>query len=501
MQLKYRIVGYIALLMLLINMPAWAVKHSADSEFVCSGKLETEVWQLWDVSAKEYLRSKQFIKRLKEQGDTFALYDVQTYTHNLVAMAQRCKRMDRLGEFADMCGMAYATLETTPDGKDGVAWVCKGGAVCNDKNRLINREVMLISAQFLALTASVANGLALAPKQKRGMFVEQTTMIGLQHLLRWGDDEAMRELDRQIATQVHEVKDGSSPQYFTDKHLWMIAIYADLAGVLRSNPSLLKEAKLTKDQLRSMRAHLSKLLKLFAARVTVMEGVGRDGQAVMLADLDRGFWRLHADNRYAGYSGSEKPVNCIKRADGRFQTIVSLDAGTLKPIENIGWDISHARRLVHAFDAIQRNRKALQQVFGVSAAALPTAQTMRAFAQQLVVNVWNGDIEFPLFSNYWSGANGWYRVAYDNGTPRCVEGYPPFGLSDSFATGGYASWGRYAPEIRPLGRRLYRLSVSDGEAVSLFIDKYYPGLGDQESAGNRMLTQLMFWPTLVEARQ
>ena len=49
----------------------------------------------------------------------------------------------------------------------------------------------------------------------------------------------------------------------------------------------------------------------------------------------------------------------------------------------------------------------------------------------------NGDATQPLFSNYWSGVNGWYRVAYDNGADQCREGYPPYGLTDSFPTGGY----------------------------------------------------------------
>ena len=38
-----------------------------------------------------------------------------------------------------------------------------------------------------------------------------------------------------------------------------------------------------------------------------------------------------------------------------FQKKVLLDAATLSPVSNLGWDISHARRLVHAFDAIEQN--------------------------------------------------------------------------------------------------------------------------------------------------
>lgn len=476
--------------------------HTDDSDFVCGGKVESEVWQLWDNSAKEYLRTQQFFERLEEQGDTYALYDVQTYTHNLVAMARRCQRVERLEDLAEVLDTAYSALGAYPEGKTGLAWVCKGGAVCNSKNQLINREVMLNSAQFLALTASVANGLVQAPKQHRqGKFVEQTAIVGLQHLLRWGDADAVRRLDKQLAAQAQDVKDGSSTLFFTDKPLWMIAIYADLAGVLQKQPSLHSKVGLSDGQLLAMSGHLSLLLRLFAARTAVEPAVGRNGQTVKVADLDRGFWRLYANNKYAGYTGSEKPVTCIQQLDGTFQKKVSLDAALLVPVSNLGWDISHSRRLVHAFDAIERNRRAMQEVFGVEETALPSAETMHAFAQQLAVRVWNGDVDFPLFSNYWSGTNGWYRVAYDNGTSRCMEGYPPFGITDSFATGGYASWSSYVPEVRILGRRLYQLSGSNDASHRQFIDKYYPGFGVKASAANGMLMELMFWPSLVEAPQ
>lgn len=498
--LRKRFASYCLFILLVLGGDAWAV-NLRDADFLCGGRVESEVWQLWDTSARGYLSTQQLSNRLQEQGDVYALYDIQTYTHNLVDMARRCKRIDRMKELGDFFGLAYSFLESAPEGKTGFAWVCKGGAICNEKNRLINREVMLVSLQFLSLTASVANSLSFSYSHPRSEFVVRTAIASIEHLQRYADSEEMSMLDKRLAAQAQDVTNESSALFFTDKPLWMIAIYADMAGILQSNPSLSSDAKLSKNQLQAMRAHLIKLLKLFGARITIKDVIGRDGRAVKLAELDRGFWRLFADNRYAGYAGIKKPVTCIHQPDGSFQIITSVDAASLRPVSDLGWDISHARRLVHAFDAMERNRVALQKVFGITAADLPSDKTMHAFAQQLTVNVWNGDADYPLFSNYWSGANGWYRVAYDNGTSRCMEGYPPFGLSDSFATGGYASWGRYAPEIRPLGRRLYRLSVSDEEAASLFIDKYYPGLGDQESAGNRMLTQLMFWPTLVEVRQ
>jgi hypothetical protein len=469
-----------------------AVSQKTDTDFICGGKVETNVWQLWDSSAKEYL-IPQFSKRLKDQGDTYALYDVQTYIHNLIAMARRCQRLNRLQELAEELEIAYVALEPYPDGSATLAWVCKGGAICNNKNRLINQEIILTSAQFLALTTSVANGLVHAPNQHHNNFIEQTAIIGFQHLLRWGDPNMLRQLDKQISAKAEDVKDRSSALFFTDKYLWMIAMYADLAGLLQKQPSLRNKAALNDEQILTMREHFLRLLQFFANRTNLTSSLMSNGKKVKTAVLDRGFWRLYKDNKYAGYTGIAKPVTCTPKPDGTFMEKLSLDINALTPVNDIGWDISHSRRLVHVFNAIEYNRQAIQQVFSIEETSLPSVATMRAFAKQLMVHVWNGNSEFPLFTNYWNGANGWYRVAYDNGTNRCIEGYPPFGLTDSFATGGYISWGVYVPEIRIIGQRLYRLSMSKNESHLHFMKKYYPKLAD-----NKMLTQLMFWPSLVE---
>ncbi len=116
---------------------------------------------------------------------------------------------------------------------------------------------------------------------------------------------------------------------------------------------------------------------------------------------------------------------------------VQVSPDTVPKRQDTGWDISHARRLVHALDALERNRDAMKAIFSLNDGQLPAIGLPSAFAGTLVAVVWNGDTANPLFSNHWSGANGWYRVAYDNGTGQCREGSPPYGLADSFPTGGY----------------------------------------------------------------
>jgi hypothetical protein len=213
--------------------------------------------------------------------------------------------------------------------------------------------------------------------------------------------------------------------------------------------------------------------------------------------LDVGYWRHHTDNRYAAYTGTDKPALCVTAADGTRRAVLQVSPASVPVRDDIGWDLSHARRLVHYFDAINAHRAAFAAVWQVQAQGQPSPAVMQGFARQLLTRVWNQDADYPLFANYYSGANGWYRVAYDNGTGRCTEGYPPHGLTDSFVTGGYPSWAGWQPQLGQLAWRLYALAESKTSADQAFVARYYPGLSAQANTNVQLVQQLMFWPSLV----
>jgi hypothetical protein len=142
----------------------------------------------------------------------------------------------------------------------------------------------------------------------------------------------------------------------------------------------------------------------------------------------------------------------------------------------------------------------MKSVFSLDENELPAKGLSKAFANTLVAAIWNGNADRPLFSNYWSGANGWFRVAYDNGTGQCTEGYPPYGMSDSFLTGGYITWASYRPVIGVLGRRMLELVDSAEPQDRQFVARYYPALGASASAQSRALARFMFLPSLVQGR-
>ena len=73
----------------------------AATTFVCGGTVEAVVWKLWDSQGRSFLRNELLASQLIKQRDSYALYDIQEYLHNLEAMTQRCGRTGRLIQLAD----------------------------------------------------------------------------------------------------------------------------------------------------------------------------------------------------------------------------------------------------------------------------------------------------------------------------------------------------------------------------------------------------------------
>lgn len=479
--------------------------HTIDkTHYRCGGELEAAIWRLWENQGREFLRLQLIEERLIKQGDTYALYDIQIYFHNLVDLANRCRRSERMHEMADSLMPLLSKLERLPNNQSQRGWVCKGGLVCNHRNRLINSEVMLVSVQGLGLLSSLAQAMSSSSvrKVRNHVFVSEVAQVSSEHLLRWWVDANARAnwlpSDRALPT---DVKADSSALFFTDKSLWMITIYSNLAGIYAQEPSLY--SALSSEQRQALSNAMRSALALFKARTTFRsvstqtEKLSNE-QNVIAASIDEGFWRLYPENRYAGYIGTLPPATCNKLSDGAIKPQLNVDPKDVPIVANLGWDFSHARRLVQALSALEINRNAIKHVYKLNTEDLHELYTEKAFAKQLVTYVWNGDLQVPLFSNYWSGANGWYRVAYDNGTGLCYAGYPPYSLSDAFAYGGYAAWAKHYPVIGEIAQSIYMLSKSQNQNDIQYIKKNIPSLALTNALHNRTYAQLMFWPTLIQ---
>ena len=464
----------------------------------CDSKLAQQIWTQWDDAGQVYAQNV-LQRRLLEQGDTYVLYDLEMLFHNLHALALRCNELKRQRQFADLVARAYTRLEYEPTRNDRRQWVCRGGTECNRVNRLVDTEVMLTSVQFLALATDVANGLHGHPaaSDDDSVFALQTARIAVEHLLRWGNTKAVRALQASLAATQADVTDGSTRYFLTDKMLWQLTVYAHVAGMIQRDASLRNSLNLSADDLKQLQTYAHALASLVERRTQRTTLTNAGTVELVALDLDVGYRRHYKDHRYAAYQGTDKPAVCEDDKDGRLKPVIKVPPDTVPIRADIGWDISHARRLVHYLSALQRNQEAMQSVWQIPMALLPTDATVQGFAIQLIKNVWNQDTERPLFVNYMSGANGWYRVAYDNGTGRCREGYPPYGLTGAFPTGGFVTWGHWVPQLHTLGVRLFELLASDAQSDQEFVQRHYTSLSNQAKPDVRILKQLMFWPTLI----
>jgi hypothetical protein len=502
---------------------AAAEQGASDTRFLCGGEIEARVWTEWDRRVRPFIETQVLGERLVAQGDVYALYDMESLTQNLVALAARCGRPDRLRQIAALLHQAYGKLESSlalfPGQAAHQRWVCRGGAVCNRRNRLLDREILLNSAQFLGLALRVASGLTQSAMRKgaaagestrmplppaENAFIETTMRVAADHLLRWHDAAAERRLQRAMHTRPAQMAAASTELLFTDFDLWQVAMYAELAGLLQwqAMPEPGATAGIAGPERVRLARNAGVLLDFLGVRLSYRrDPASRMGDAAQ-AELDRGYWRLLKESRYAGYLQDAKPLECLPAADGagnRFRPTVRIPPEAVPPQADVGWDLSHARRLVPALDALERNRQAMLAMYRLSERRLPPAGLAENFANTLLATIWNGDTAAPLFANYWSGLNGWYRVAWDDGTGKCREGYPPYGMSEAFATGGYLAWSRYQPMLGVLGRRLYTILDASGAAETPFVQRYYPSLSNHENPGRRALARFAFLASLVGA--
>ena len=510
-----RIIKKFPVFALMLAVVCISTKHARASNtesdrFDCGGEVESKVYSLWKNNVHSYL-SRSMQERLINMGDVYVLYDLQTYTHNLLSMARRCGRTDLITDIARIVRTSFSALQTPGMVSPDRRWICRGGKTCTFRNGLLGSEVMLCSVQFLGLAVAVANALASTQKsldREQRAFVVEVSDVVEEHLRRWGNPQAAKAIEAMIRATPGDARTTSSRLLFTDRSLWMITIYAEWAGLLAMSSTHLEETRSRIKEVRELSAHVNGLVRLFTVRTTQSTMSIAGNTSIPVADIDGGFWTYFADNRYAAYEGEQKPLVCAPDGStskavadapsvtGSATPKVMVGATRSTMSDSVGWDISHARRLVHALDALQRNRDAMTWVFGVNDAGIPPADVADAFAGTILTRVWNGDQQRPLFRNYLNGANGWYRVGYSP-TGGCSEGKPPYGLSDSFMTGGYASWGKYRPLISGLGHRLYDLMNSSAADDRAFMARYYGQFSKAASPQNRTLSEMMFLPSLV----
>ncbi len=289
---------------------------------------------------------------------------------------------------------------------------------------------------------------------------------------------------------------GVQDIFFSDRDLWYLTAVSDLSELHQAGiQPAAEDGKKAFEDLQNKKDGIKKIFDLFLARTFL----SKSSKGVR-AELDKGFWKYYFDNRYAGYTGSKSPVSWEKGSNGDWKMNTQVKWDSTYIAQDAGWDISHARRLVPALETFVRNRENIKEVWGYNNPAFDPIALCQAYANQVVEKIWNGNIDYPLFSNFWSGDNGWYRVAYKSQTGRRFVGSPPYGLNTSMPTGGYPVWSAFNPTLRIIFRNIFELTQSDDSKAKSFISQYYQGLLGKSSNNTSIkpIQSLSFLSDLVE---
>ncbi|MBD8872855.1 hypothetical protein [Rhodanobacter sp. DHB23] len=464
---------------------ATGITNTIPTDFSCSGPVHNEAISLWEHGLRNYF-ADQIKDGLTVKGDVYVLYYTQEDLQPFVEMTRRCKDHVQIAELVAVLSPALDSLKSLPESPASKGWICTGGSTCTAANHLLGHEVQLCSAQFLGLLGAVATDIVeTIPENQRSStekaFVSDAGSTIADQINRWLSPDYFKWVADRLKMTPASVVDSQSKYFFADRDLWFMTSLADLAELHQAGIRLDTAGTNSFNSLQSKRQQIAGMFDLFLTRTTLTNTSNG-----IRAEVDRGFWRNYSDSKYALYNTAASPVACNKDSTGHMQKSIRVESKSSYIDANVGWDISHARRLVPALETFVRNRTALATIFGYHNTAFDPAKLQQAYAHQIADTIWNKDSQYPLFSNFWDGSNGWYRSGYNNGTGSCTTGDAPYGLAWSFPTGGYPQWGAFNNTIRDLGMRIFILSNSDDPKAKAFMAKNYPQILPSTSTTNQI---------------
>ncbi len=475
---------------------------SAQNKFDYSrkGEIHKQVIDSWNTHYRDYYAS-EIKRRLFQENDVYLLYDIQNGgLQSFVEMTRRCRDTQQIGEIVDLLSPILTTLKPIPNTDNSTGWICSGGNICTSYG-LLGKEVPLCSLQFLGLAGALCTSITQnIPNKKQSVaekeFLANTFNTMSIQLNRWFTPEYFKAVNNRLSMTPADIKDGTSRYFFSDRDLWHLTVLSDLSELYKSGirPAT-EDGKKAFEDLQNKKEGIKNIFDLFLARSILTKSIKG-----ARAEIDKGYWKNFYDNRYAKYTGSQSPVTWEKGSDGGWKMIthVKLDSSYIS--NDVAWDISHSRRLVPALETFVRNRKNIKAVWGYDNPAFDPIALRNAYANQIVEKIWNGDINYPLFSNFWSGDNGWYRVAYVHQTGRRFIGYPPYGLSSSMPLGGYPAWGNFHLTLKTIFRNIFELSHTNDSKTKSFISENYQGLlvNRSDKTSTKPIQNLSFLSDLIE---
>lgn len=457
-----------------------ASKHSlcADRTFVKT------VHQLWLQVKPEYFnwaKGQGYTSDGFRRSHPYELYDIQIKTNKLLKYSMYCHDTYILQELVHLYGELFKTIEEANEytfyyypgsPRESVHKLNRRYRMWRDASK---RESILCSSQFLYIVSESLIAIAnLNPAVRSPLmldFASKAETILRDHYQRWiflqpGPFQVrgwgcktggryvesglnhFQFLKRKLTMSLGDVASPSYCNAVTDTDMWIITGVSNLLTANKKDSGLVQ---LSTGEKKEYRDYLRTGLELLQSRITFTELKNFSGKKVKGAVFDAGYWNDSPSYKYSTYTGANYP----KKSSCNPQ-----------PPEDTSWDISHARRFVDVFGSLHRNRLFLQINF-------PNQTVLNCLANQFIYKIFNGDYERPLFSNFWNGTNGWFRVSYNK---RDGFGYGPWDLSIAALTGGYAFWAKYNHDIGELYSRLCTMITSSADPdVKTFMQNHYSG--------------------------
>jgi hypothetical protein len=237
-----------------------------------------------------------------------------------------------------------------------------------------------------------------------------------------------------------------------DTDLWLLTTSAQLAALARGGVSVGLDAA-QRARLEALVAENVALLQERTVRGPITDGGGRLAVGAM---IEPDGYDTHEEHRHSAYEGETPPP-----------------AGLTAVAPAAGWDTCHNARVVPVFDSLL----AVRDTLGL---AWPDAGVVDELANQYAWANFNGDLAAPLFSNFVSGANGWYRWEYAG---RPGFGYAPWDLSVCGYSSGYGLWGDRHADVDAITRAGWPVYTSQDPTWAAWRDAHY---GRYWSAGARV---------------
>lgn len=352
--------------------------------------------KVWYENRNTY-KNTYFDTRLVKQGDVYALYDVEMLVVNLLKAARTCGDRELLADLADFILPVAQTLEKDANGN--IMWICHDTEPTRNcaQKKLVGKEVILDSKQFLYIVTSLFHAIAQIPESERtprmkDFLVAYDEPIQKQ-LLRWIQGVSSGNMNKVLFSLK---TDPNVDKYaiFSDSVMWLLGDAVEYVAAKDITNSLPKE---TRD---IFIEYLQKGSELIKQRTSFLM-VTVDNKEYEIAGFDEGAWSSHADMAYASYTGLTFPTEINKKTSS-----------------TASMDMSHMRRIVHAFGSLYENRKVYAPAGVNPDEVFPNTRMFQGFARNIVYRVLQRDranyMQQPLFSNYFDGSPGWYRVGYSS---------------------------------------------------------------------------------------